>query len=69
MDSILPVLLAVAMLATLIVLVVGVVSFAVNGSFYQKNSNRLMRLRVLLQGIALAVFALITWMAIAPPEW
>ncbi len=68
MDSFLPVLLGFAMFATLVVLVVGVVSFAVNGKFYQKNSNKLMRLRVLFQGIALAIFGLITWLAIAPPD-
>ncbi|MHC8508650.1 MAG: HIG1 domain-containing protein [Rhodospirillales bacterium] len=48
-----------AMLATFVVLVIGVVSFAVNGRFYQKNANRLMRLRVIMQGLALLVFALI----------
>lgn len=69
MDSILPFLLGFAMFATLLVLVVGIVSFAVNGKFYRKNANNLMRWRVVLQGIALAVFALITVLSIAPPDW
>ncbi len=59
MGSILPIFLGLAMLATLGVLVVGVVSFALNGPFYQKNSNKLMRLRVLGQGIAIAIMGLI----------
>ena len=41
------------------VLVIGVVSFAVHGEFYKKNSNKLMRLRVLLQGLALLFFAIL----------
>lgn len=69
MESFLPILLGLAMFATLAVLVVGIISFAVNGQFYRKNSNKLMRWRVLLQGIALAVFAAITLMSVAPPKW
>ena len=47
------------MLCTLFVLVIGVVSFAVHGEFYKKNSNKLMRLRVLLQGLAILFFAIL----------
>jgi len=39
--------------------VIGIVSFAVNGSFYKKNANKLMRLRVVLQGFALVFFAIL----------
>ncbi|HEX9703546.1 MAG TPA: twin transmembrane helix small protein [Rhodospirillales bacterium] len=63
MTGILPWLLGLAMFATLVVLVVGVVSFGVHGKFYERHSNHLMRLRVLLQGIAVAIFALITYIA------
>lgn len=63
MERYLPALLLAAMVATLVVLVIGVVSFAVNGKFYLKNSNNLMRLRVVMQGIALAIFAGIVWLA------
>ncbi len=69
MDTLLSYLLGAAMFATLAVLVVGVVSFAVHGRFYVKNANKLMRARVILQAIALAVFALITWLSVAPPEF
>lgn len=69
MDTFLSFSLGAAMLATLAVLVIGVVSFAVHGQFYVKNANKLMRTRVVLQGIALLVFALITWLAVAPPQF
>ena len=55
MSSILPFLLGLAMLATLVILVVGLVSFARHGAFYQKHSNNLMRARVIGQGVALAI--------------
>lgn len=64
MERYLPILLGLALLATLIVLVIGIVSFAVSGKFYVKNANYLMRARVVMQGIALAIFALITWFAV-----
>lgn len=64
MEAFLPWLLGLAMFATLAVLVVGIVSFGVHGQFYQRHSNHLMRLRVLLQGIAVAIFALITYLAV-----
>ena len=59
MDPFLAFLLGAAMLGTLLVLVIGVVSFSVHGEFYKKNSNKLMRLRVLLQGLALLFFAIL----------
>lgn len=63
MDSFLPFLLGLAMFATLIILVVGLINFARNGPFYQKHSNNLMRARVIGQGIALVIFALIMFLA------
>jgi hypothetical protein len=48
----------VAMLATLGVLVLGVFSMARGGEFNRRNSNRLMRMRVILQGAAIALFVL-----------
>lgn len=59
MEAILPFLLGAAMFATLIVVVIGVVSFAVHGKFYKRNSNKLMRMRVLFQAIALLLFAIL----------
>ena len=48
----------VAMVATLAVVIVGVVSMARGGAFNKRNANRLMRLRVILQAAALACFVL-----------
>lgn len=59
MDSFLPVLFVLAVLAVLGVLVAGIVSFAVNGEFYRKNSNILMRWRVGLQAVAIAILGLL----------
>lgn len=63
MESILPILLGLAMFATLVILVVGLVNFALNGQFYQKHSNNLMRARVIGQGVALLIFAAIMFLA------
>lgn len=53
-------LLGFAMFATVVVLVLGIVGFAFNGKFYQRNSNKLMRARVLFQGIAILILGLLT---------
>lgn len=51
-------LMIIAMLATLAVLVVGMISMVRGGEFNRKHGNKLMQLRVIMQGIALACFAL-----------
>ncbi len=48
----------VAAMITLAVLVTGIFAMARGGEFNRKHSNRLMRLRVIAQGIALALFAI-----------
>lgn len=63
MGAFLPFLLGFAMFATLAILVVGLIGFARNGAFYQKHANHLMRARVIGQGIALLIFALIMFLA------
>ena len=65
MEAALPYLLGFAMLATLVVLVVGVVSFGVSGDFYLRHANNLMRMRVVMQGIAVAILALIVYLSVA----
>ncbi len=47
-----------AAFAVLGVLVVGLFSMIKGGDFNKKNGNKLMQLRVTLQGVALALFAL-----------
>lgn len=63
METFLPFLLGFAMLATLAILVVGLIGFARHGEFYKKNANNLMRARVIGQGIALLIFAIIMFLA------
>ena len=59
MSTVLPVLLGVAMLATVGVLFAGVISFAFNSKMNAKYSNKLMQARVVLQAVAVALFAAI----------
>jgi hypothetical protein len=56
--SILPYLIGFFALATLAVLVMGLLGMARRGDSYKERSNMLMRWRVSLQGITLALLAL-----------
>ncbi|MBC7136989.1 MAG: twin transmembrane helix small protein [Oceanibaculum nanhaiense] len=47
----------VAMLITLAVLASGLFSMARGGEFNRRNANKIMRLRILAQAVALAMFA------------
>ena len=47
------------MIAAAVVLVVGVISMAVNGKFNKQNSNKLMRMRLYFQASALVVVVLL----------
>jgi hypothetical protein len=58
MSTALPILLVVAMVATLGALAFGLISMARGGEFNARNSNRFMRLRVLLQFVAVALMGL-----------
>ena len=51
------------MAATLAIVVIGVIAMAVNGKINKNHSNKLMRLRVLFQAIAIFVFVIIVWLA------
>tara|TARA_B100001027_G_scaffold3366_1_gene2221 strand:- start:391 stop:576 length:186 start_codon:yes stop_codon:yes gene_type:complete len=51
------------MLATFAVVIVGVIAMAVNGKLNKNHSNKLMRLRVLFQAVAILVFVIIVWLA------
>ncbi len=57
--GILPILLMIAMLATLLVLVVGLAGFFHGGEFNRKYGNKLMRARVMLQFIAVLLLVLV----------
>jgi len=60
MEHFLPVLIVVAMLATLGVLGLGLLSMARGDN--ARRSNKLMQSRVLLQGIALLLFFVFMWL-------
>lgn len=59
MDGFVATLMIGAMLATLGVLLFGLFSMARGGEFDRRNSNRLMRMRVILQGAAVLLFLLL----------
>ena len=61
--STMQIILVLFMAATLAFVVVGVIAMAVNGKLNKNHSNKLMRLRVLFQAIAIFVFVVIVWLA------
>lgn len=58
MSYVFPILIGLAMVATLGVLFMGVFGMARRGGADPLRSNKLMQWRVILQGVALALFAL-----------
>ena len=61
--SMMQIILVLFMVATLAIVVIGVIAMAVNGKLNKNHSNKLMRLRVLFQAIAIFVFVVIVWLA------
>jgi membrane protein implicated in regulation of membrane protease activity len=59
MEGFVTILMFLALGLTLLVLFVGIGAFAMGGKFNQKYSNKLMRARVLIQGIAILLFAVL----------
>ena len=51
------------MLLALLMVIIGIVAMALNNNFYKINSNKLMRMRVLFQGIALIILAVVVWLS------
>ena len=62
-DKFLPLVLIVCMFVALLVVLIGVIAMAKNGNFNKKYSNKLMRMRVLFQGVAVIVFAAIIYLS------
>ena len=62
-STVLPFVLVVSMVLALLMVVVGAIAMAKNGNFNKKHSNKLMRMRVLFQGIAVLVFAAIIYLS------
>ena len=58
-TKIAPILIIIGLILVFIVLVIGLVSMLLKGDFNKKYSNKLMRLRVITQGIIILIFALV----------
>ena len=61
--DVLQIVLVVFMAGALGAVVIGVIAMAVNGKLNKNHSNKLMRLRVLFQAIAVLVFVIIIWVS------
>ncbi len=62
------ILLIVSMAAVVAVLLTGIAGFAKGGPWYERNANRLMNLRVVLQLAAVIALALVIWLSRSPPS-
>ena len=58
-TKIAPILIIIGLILVSIVLVIGLVSMLTKGDFNKKYSNKLMRLRVITQGIIILIFSLV----------
>jgi hypothetical protein len=63
MNGILIALAVLAMICVLVVLVIGLVGMIRGGEFNRKYGNKLMQARVVLQGAALALLALVFFLS------
>ncbi len=54
---------AIACLAVVVVLLVGVGTFARGGEFNRKHANKIMRLRLLAQFVAVILIVLFVWVS------
>ena len=61
--DVLQIVLVVFMAGALGAVIVGGIAMAVNGKLNKNHSNKLMRLRVLFQAIAVLVFVIIIWLS------
>jgi uncharacterized membrane protein affecting hemolysin expression len=52
-----------ACLVVLIILMIGIGSFAKGGEFHRKHSNRLMRYRIAAQAVAVILIIGVAWMS------
>ena len=59
--DVLQIIMIIFMIGALGAVIVGVIAMAVNGKLNKNHSNKLMRLRVLFQAIAVLVFVVIIW--------
>ena len=62
MDAFLYFLIPIGLIATALILGVGLYSLAKGGAFSKQNSNKLMRLRVMAQAVTIAIMMLFLWL-------
>jgi hypothetical protein len=62
LNSILPFIIAIVLIAVLSVLLRGIISMLKGGEFNKRWSNKLMRARVLLQGLAVILILLAAYL-------
>lgn len=53
---------ALAVLAVAVILALGIGSFGRSGEFNKRNANKLMRLRIVAQAVAVALIVLFVWL-------
>ena len=53
---------AIACLGVLVILMIGVGGFAKGGDFNRKHANRIMRLRIAAQAVAIVLILLFVWL-------
>ena len=58
-SKVIPLMIIVGLILTFIVLIIGLISMLSKGDFNKKYSNKLMRLRVLVQGIIILIFSIV----------
>ena len=63
MTALLYFLIPIALIATALILGVGIYSLGKGGTFAKENSNKLMRLRVAAQAVAIALLMLFLWVS------
>ena len=61
--DVLQIVLVVFMVGALGAVIVGVIAMAINGKLNKNHSNKLMRIRVLFQAVAVLVFVIIIWLS------
>lgn len=61
MSTVIITLLAITLAAIVAVLITGIIGMGRGGEFNAKYGNKLMRARVILQGVAIVLFLLLIW--------
>ncbi|MCE5974541.1 twin transmembrane helix small protein [Sinirhodobacter sp. WL0062] len=61
-DDMFFIIVASACLAVLVILMIGIGGFAKGGEFNRKHANKLMRLRIAAQAVAIVLILLFVWL-------